>query len=202
MGESQHDRARYNVGADIHISGIEFDQFAHPQDWRRPFEETAGVADVSFGFRSLGQTGPDSERDIFELLAIEPHRFLEVGWFRDDFAGRSLSSIMVSLLPTSPLEAIQIPEDAGGVGVWAKPEASYQSLLVLFLVMDRRQIVTALPVGSPIDPTRWQLLSTLLPEDIPRPLQFLGMLTFEQGVFGSAGITGSVLLNDPARRRP
>ena len=196
LGESQHDRARYNVGADIHISGIEFDQFAHPQDWRRPFEETAGVADVSFGFRSLGQTGPDSERDIFELLAVEPQRFLEVGWFRDDFAGRSLTSIMGSLLPTSPVEPIPIPDDAGGVGVWAKPEAGYQSLLVLFLVMDRRQIVTALPVGSPIDPTRWQLLSTLLPEDIPRPLHFLGMLTFEQGVFGSAGITGSILLND------
>ncbi len=196
LGESQHDRARYNVGADIHISGIEFDQFAHPQNWRRPFDETAGVADVSFGFRSLGQTGPDSERSIFELLAVEPRRFLEVGWFRDDFAGRSLSSIMGSLLPTSPVEPIPIPEDAGGVGVWAKPESSYQSLLVLFLVMDRRQIVTALPVGSPIDPTRWQLLSTLLPEDIPRPLHFLGLLTFEQGVFGSAGITGSVLLND------
>ena len=196
LGESQHDRARYGVGADIHISGIEFDQFARPQDWRRPFEETVGVAEVSFGFRSLGQTGPDSDRDIFELLAVEPLQFSEVGWFRDDFADRSLSSVMGSLLPTSPFEAVPIPGDAEGVGVWAKPEASYQSLLVLFLVMDRREIVTALPVGSPIDPTRWQLLSTLLPEDIPRPLSFLGMLTFEQGVFGSAGITGSVLLND------
>ncbi len=196
LGESQRDRARYNVGADIHISGIEFDQFAHPREWRRPFEETAGVANVSFGFRSLGQTGPDSERDIFEILAVEPQQFSEVGWFRDDFSDHSFDSVMGSLLPASPFEAVPIPEDAEGVGVWAKPEASYQSLLVLFLVMDQRQIVTALPVGSPIDPSKWQLLSTLLPEDIPRPLLFLGMLTFEQGVFGSAGIAGSILLND------
>lgn len=196
LGGSQQDRARYNVGADIHISGIELDQFAHPQHWRRPFEETAGVANLSFGFRSLGQTGPDSDRDIFEVLAIEPRQFSNVGWFREDFADRSFSSVMGSLLPTSPLEPVPIPGDAEGIGVWAKPEANYQSLLVLFLVMDQRQIVTALPVGSPIDPTKWQLLSTLLPDDIPRPLHFLGMLTFEQGVFGSAGITGSVLLND------
>ncbi|MCY4529207.1 MAG: ABC transporter permease [Chloroflexi bacterium] len=196
LGESQHDRARYSVGADIHISGIEFDQFAHPQDWSRPFEETLGVENASFGFRSLGQIGPDSEREIFEILAVEPERFSEVGWFRNDFADHSLNSLMDSLLPTTPFEAIPIPDDAEGIGVWAKPEGSYQSLLVLFLVMDQRQVVTALPVGSPFDPTKWQLLSTLIPEDIPRPLHFLGMLTFEQGVFGSAGITGSILLND------
>ena len=196
LGASQDDQARYVIGADIRIDGIEFDQFANPQEWKQPFLDLPDVSSLSLGYRSLGQLGAISEKENFELLAVEPRQFSEVGWFRDDFAARPFTSVMGSMLPTEALIAIPIPEDSEGLGVWVKPDINYPSILILFLIMDQRQVVTALPIGSPTDPENWRLLSTLLPDDLPRPFLFMGMLMFEEGKLGPTGTPGAIRLND------
>ncbi len=121
LEHSYDDRARYAVGTDIRF---DFAAAAPARD----VTSIAATAGRSDGVRSaspaLRFTGavPGSLSDTrVTVLAVDPERFAETAWFRDDFAGESLAGLLARLEAGSgAVGGITLDADVKRFGVWVR----------------------------------------------------------------------------------
>lgn len=125
LERSYDDRAAYEAGAPVRVSsinsreGLDSDAFRQRMEGILGAETISPVARVSGSFQvSLFQY------QNFEVLGVEPDELPEIAFWRNDFAGQSLESLLDDL----PLDA-ETPEATGPVippgnqwlGVWGRP---------------------------------------------------------------------------------
>ena len=125
LSRSEREQALYDVGGEVVIRGSSFSV---------PFQqELAGLPGVH-------GASPLSRESVIllegfsgtstTLLAVDPETLPQNAWFRDDFAGKSLSALLAPLgqLPEGP-GGVLLPGDAERIGVWAKDGNTSQSLI-------------------------------------------------------------------------
>ncbi len=166
LDHSYDDRARYPVGADVRAA-----------DLRR----LAGAGDVAFlqamGAIPAGRVSAVSRSEALahfggkteplQALGVDPDTFGEVSYFRGDFSGESLESILRTLAMNAPTTTPRLlPEGTRQVGVWAKFPDIRGPLTLNLNVRDANGRVETLPLGSvrPGDPStqEWRFFAVNL----------------------------------------
>ena len=125
LSRSEREQALYNLGGEVVIMGPSLSG---------PLQEELGGLPGVDTFTPLSR-----ERVVLldgfsgtptTLLAVDPETLPQNAWFRDDFAGKSLSGLLELLgqLPEEP-SGILLPGDAERIGVWARDASAGQSLI-------------------------------------------------------------------------
>ena len=115
LSRGQREQALHEVGGDLVIRGASLSGSAQ-----------GGLAGIP-GVRTVSPMGRDSVTVIgglpgarADLLTVNPASLPQAAWFRDDFAGKSLSDLLKPLAesPQDMPRGIALPEDAEQIGVW------------------------------------------------------------------------------------
>ena len=179
------DRAAYAAAADIRITNLDGYQGELSADVEQ-LKQLDWIRHTAWGVRAQGQAGTTEQAPEFELLAVQPERFADVSWFRDDFARESLTDLMAAITPHSLPEALAIADDAaelviaadiayagtGRIDLWARisdPTGRTHTLQMERRASDRAS-GSATTYRSPI------------PRQLPRPLTLLGIEVYEPPV--------------------
>ena len=134
------------------------------------------------------------------LLAVDPNTLPQVAWFRDDFAGKSLTELVSPLTARAALQGILgegigrgilIPEGGETVGVWANLETLDSGILQGNLnlwarVSDSKGIYRSLPLGDLVNDVGeepWNYLEASL-VDVSPPVVLSGFHLTTSGSFG------------------
>jgi ABC-type lipoprotein release transport system permease subunit len=122
LNRSYSDRAGYEAGAPLRLSDIRRTDATGPAVLAPTLQETLAAEASSPILRTTGSIGPATGQIRFDLLGVEPETLGDVAFFRDDYAGRSLDSLLATLAEDSePQSPITIPADARWLGVWVNP---------------------------------------------------------------------------------
>ena len=179
------DRAAYAAAADIRITNLDGYQGELSADVEQ-LKQLDWIRHTAWGVRAQGQAGTTEQAPEFELLAVQPERFADVSWFRDDFARESLTDLMAAITPHSLPESLAIADHAaelvisadiayagtGRIDLWARisdPTGRTHTLQMERRSTDRASGSTA-TYRSPI------------PGQFPRPLTLLGIQVYEPPV--------------------
>lgn len=123
LNTSYEDRAAYESGAPLRLQGIrKVQDAAGPAALVDSIEQRYGAESSAPALRVDGTQGSGFDRTSFHLLGIDPGRFGEIAFFREDFAGSSLSSILGTLAADSEeTPGMDVPADARWLGMWLRP---------------------------------------------------------------------------------
>ena len=147
LDRSSKDRLMYESGADVRVTGI-----------RPPTEGISGtgleqvrdVEGVGFATPVLRWSGW-SESGVgdarFDLLAVRPDEFEEVGWCRPDLARGGLGRVL-GQISVSPQEGLPLPEDAHWLTVRVRPFVARSDVWVVARLEDSLGRFYTLPLGS------------------------------------------------------
>ena len=143
------ERVLFFTGSDVRLNGnlpvstfrrglSEADRFESKAVLRERYELMPGVESVSLVRRSSGHDLSKLFGGTYEMVAVEPESFVNVAWFRDDFAGRPLNELVSSLASEGGPEGIQIPRGSTRLNVRVKPDRFHPSILMTARVLDSR----------------------------------------------------------------
>ncbi|MDA1347386.1 MAG: ABC transporter permease [Chloroflexi bacterium] len=192
---SYEDRIKYDVGADLRVSGLPQNFVGRSRDELKEIYQTIpGVTSVSLGYRGDGVVGATSGGNRFQLLAVESEDFPYLAWYRDDFSARPLPGVMKRLLPQELNAPVKIPEDARTLGLWVKPGDEYAGLFLWGILSDVHGGISTVTFGEMGGP-EWKYLSVEIPVRIDQPLRLESLQIFER-VFGPSGTAGTMLMDD------
>ena len=123
LDSSYADRARYEAGADVRVNNMRNVPADGPESVDAALEAQLGAGQVTQVYRMNGSEGTIGGRTSFEVLGVEPEKLADVAYFREDFAGDSLSALMEELGPSLTAEdyGLTLPGDARWLGVWVDP---------------------------------------------------------------------------------
>lgn len=123
INKSYEDRAAYQAGAELRVSAIRRAEASGPGELAGTLQQRTGATAASPVLRTTGSHGQLISRVGFDILGVDPATFAAVAYFRDDFAGPSLGSLMEVLKRDGPVEndGIELPADARWLGVWMNP---------------------------------------------------------------------------------
>jgi ABC-type antimicrobial peptide transport system permease subunit len=123
LDSSYADRANYEAGAEVRIDNMRIVQAAGPDEVNTSLQDQFGAEKVTQVYRMGGSEGDLGGRTSFDILGVEPEALPDVAYFRQDFAGESLGSLMESLGPSLAGEdhGLVLPADARWLGVWVNP---------------------------------------------------------------------------------
>ena len=176
LERSRLDRVKYDIPADLRI------KVASPYlpDGLRGINEkflgSAVVDGTSLALRATGSFGSMS----FEVLGVEPGKFAEISWYRDDFSQRPLSAIMGALQTDEVTERVRIPDGAAELRAWVKPEWPYPNLYLQAVIEDAKGIMSTISLGRLQEPD-WRLMSAAIPSRLERPIYLSSVQVFEPG---------------------
>ncbi|MYC30353.1 MAG: ABC transporter permease [Chloroflexi bacterium] len=195
LEQSQEDRARYMVGADVRIehngsrrpvTSLGLDELATG--------DVAGLqlAEASRMNGNLLTQGFSSER--FSLLAVDSRELSRVAWFRPDFSeSHSLPSLMRSISPpvrsgeerqlgeiqihesllSGGSPGIELPPGATGLGLWANPGQPGARLAVGARLRDADGYTFDTIIGEPGEPGWQRIIGDLVPRNSRgRPIDY------------------------------
>lgn len=143
------ERVLFFTGSDVRLNGnvpvssfrrglSPDDQFKSTSILRERYERMPGVARVSLVRRSSGHDLSKLFGGTYDMLALDPQSFLDVAWFRGDFAKRPMSELFSSLKTEEGPQGILIPEEANLLGLRVKPDRPHPSILMTARVVDAR----------------------------------------------------------------
>jgi putative ABC transport system permease protein len=141
LEQSYADRAAYEAGAPGRIEAVRTPANV-PTD--RFVEAIVGATDAAVVSPVARLSGSYSislfNSEDLTLLAVEPESFRQVAFFRDDFAGDSLSALLGRLESSRAAEAPAAPEIPGGartVGFWAQMPVTPQQATIGVRLQER-----------------------------------------------------------------
>ena len=120
------ERVLFFTGSDVRLNGnvpvssyrrglSEEDRFESKGVLRERYEQMPGVETVSLVRRSSGHDLSKLFGGTYEMVAVEPQSFLNVAWFREDFAKDPMNELFSSLSPEGGPEGIAIPSGASAL---------------------------------------------------------------------------------------
>jgi ABC-type antimicrobial peptide transport system permease subunit len=175
LEQGYDDRAGYQAGAKARIGDVRAPFGANNEVFRSTIEGVTGSGDVSIALRQEGYysiTRLRSENVV--ILGVELDRFVDIAFWRDDFADKSLATLMKEVTPdpgARPVpQGVEVPRSARYLGLWAQnPLAANAATFGIRTVDDagiymEYRFVPAGPAGA----DRWQFFTT----DLTRPATF------------------------------
>ena len=171
LDASYADRARYEAGADVRINNMRDVNAAGPDGVNAALETQLRAEKVTQVYRMGGSEGSLGGRTSFEVLGVEPEAMSEVAYFRGDFAGDSLETLMQQLGPSLSSEdyGMILPADAHWLGIWINPIDMRSRFGVAMEVRDASGRYFSYIIGPP-DVVEMEPGWTLLVADLTQPL--------------------------------
>jgi hypothetical protein len=122
LSRSYDDRAAYEAAAPQRITGVRNSNLPTAEGFSERIGRVTGATDVTAVARMDGSYSTTRFRtENLTLLAVDPQQFDEFAFWRDDFAGPSLDSLMSRLEQEPPTPAGRpIPVGTRWLGVWAQ----------------------------------------------------------------------------------
>lgn len=191
LRRSNVEQVLYDAPSDLRINALAGYQEGGINGLKDRIEEIPGLESASIGFRTSGVIGATN----VEVLAVESDVFSEVVWFRDDFSDNTLDEVMSSLNFVEEMERIVIPDGTNILGIWARPESTYSSILLWVVVQDAAGVMHTLELGN-LNNTDWQLFKSKIPLNLEKPLSLVSVQFFEPGLSEVGHISGAVFLDD------
>ena len=122
---SQEERALFSVGTDLRVTGLSKLRNEEIEDISAKLEEIDGVEQTATAYRGSLPLGPlpNLGRQI-PILALDPETAPSLVWFRDDFAGEELQSLL-NRIRGSPSggQGIPVPGQAEKIAMWVYVDA-------------------------------------------------------------------------------
>ena len=118
------ERVLYAAGADVRLSGVSLNNRGTSRPLIEAYESADGVESAAAALRANGSHLSTRAGDsTLDILAVDSERFAETAWFRDDFAGESLSELMARLRPTGEIHpGAPLPQNARTLRILLKPD--------------------------------------------------------------------------------
>jgi putative ABC transport system permease protein len=120
---SQEDRALYSAGSDIRLTGIGSLASGFSEDAADKLKEVPGVENAMTATRALMTIGPLPNFGAqVDILGLQPEAAGDIAWWRDDFAGQDLAS-MLRRIQGSPVKehGIALPGEPVAISLWVNP---------------------------------------------------------------------------------
>ncbi len=206
VDQSYEDRARYAAGSDVRLIGMTLNRRGDSESFSEAFGEVPRATGVSPAYRA--NTSPALQlfgRSRFQLLAVDPQTFRDVGWYRDDFSESSLGGVLAAIEEDTPPAAhgLAIPGGAESLGVWALPTTPRGDLSLRARIADVNGRYLDYTVGA-LDERDWTFLELTLPPfresrfsrqiRLQPPLRLVSMTIRQRG--GLSLDPGAVYLDD------
>jgi len=221
LDRSSRDRLMYESGADVRVTGVRLPSEGISRTGLPQVGDMEEVDFVTPVLREGGWTQSARTGARFEMLAVRPDEFAEVGWWRPDLARGDLAQVL-DLIHLAPGAGLRLPEDAHWLSVQVRPFSARTDVWVvarledsvgrfytlplghLFpMSVDRNRFPCAIPddrsarpdwcrIGGSLMPPRIGGLTRMLPQT-PVVLHSLGIV----GLFGGLG-PGAVEMDDIA----
>jgi putative ABC transport system permease protein len=188
LSNSQRQRALHAVGGDLVVRGPSLD--ADSAARVALVDGVQAVTPVLIDSVPLLDIDPGQSAT---LLAAEPTALAQAAWFRDDFAGRSLSELGNLLRPLQTgvrVTGVPLPENADRIGLWvnvsdAEDQGQVLNVNVWVRLVDRRGQYRNVSLGSISDSQEgtvigsgWRFLEGELPvaiADAAHPLELVSI---------------------------
>ncbi len=171
LEQGYEDRASYQAIAKTTLRDVRQPFNVGNEQFVNTVSRATGAQDVSPAYRTDGYYSVTlfQSRNV-TLAAYESKRFEELAFWRSDFAGPSLGTLMARLRPESPpaiAEGLVLPPGSRFLGLWAHVPVPQTQLNLGFRLVDRSGIYTEyrlLPQGNPLA-DGWQFFAA----DLTRP---------------------------------
>ncbi len=194
LTRSQEEQVRFAVPSDIRVQGRPIFLSEGLRAMRARFVATPAITDSALGYRSSGTIGSIN----MQVLALEPEKFAQIAWFRDDFADVPLEQIMSEIVVPDVEKKVTLPVGAQSIGLWLKPLELQPLMSVWVVVQDSKGTVRTISLGEAGE-TEWHMLSNDLPDTLDGPLDLLAVSLYEPGTTTQTqggGRPGTVLFDD------
>jgi hypothetical protein len=193
LDRSNLERISHNAVADLRIAGIPAVSAQGVSAFRERFADVPDVTSVAVGMRKIGSFGATGRGRQFTLLGLDPIEFGEMSWFRDDFAEKSLPTLMRGLVAGNQDNSMSVPDTATKVGVWIKPDKFYSQLFLWAVFREANGQFKKVTMGK-LGSAEWHLVEAEI-DDLEFPAEFVALQLFEP-TFGAGGSSGSLQLDD------
>ena len=168
------ERVLFFTGSDVRLNGnVPVSSYRRNQSAVTQFESTSslteryeripGVDNVSLVRRSSGHDLSKLFGGTYDMLAVDPQSFLEVAWFRSDFANQPMRGLLSSLQTQGGPQGIPIPTGSKRLSVRVKPDRPHPSIRMTARVADANGRYHSYWLGS-IDFGSWETLDVDLSE--------------------------------------
>ncbi len=194
LTRSQDEQIQFGTPTDMRIQGTPLFLKKGLPGMLEEFVETPAIDSGALGYRSSASLSSVS----MQLLALEPKAFAEIAWFRDDFADLELEEIMDLIAVPDKQGGITLPEDSESIGLWIKPLDPQPLMSVWVVIRDSEGKVNAISLGD-VGSLNWHSASTVLPDDLVRPLNLMAVSLYEPGTTtqtSGGGTPGTVLFDN------
>ena len=208
------ERVLFFTGSDVRLNGnvpvssfrrdlSPDDQFKSTSIMMERYEQMPGIDSVSLVRRSSGHDLSKFFGRTYDMLAVDPESFLDVAWFREDFAGRPMSELFSSLTTEEGPQGIPIPAEVKLLEVRIKPDRPHPSVLMTARVVDSRGRYYSYRLGG-LNFASWEVLSVDLtavggrgqPSSAPTEPLTLASVSIQERRGDRRLQPGSVLIDD------
>ncbi len=171
LDSSYADRAQYEAGANVRIQNLNSVAASGPSTVDAYLADKTGASHVTQVYRLGGSEGDLGNQTSFDILGVEPESMRDVAYFRSDFAGDSLGTLMDKLGPSLSGSdyGLVLPADARWLGLWVNPVDMRSQFGLTMEVRDASGRYFTYLVG-PDDVTAMQPGWTLLVADLSLPV--------------------------------
>ena len=161
LNRSFEERALYASGAEIRLEGVILNSSGTSQPLVESYTRIPGVEEATPAMRGWGTDVSRLLGVSYRMLAVDKDVFPDIAWFRDDFADRSVPSLLRSL--GSPLlpQGIELPIDARTVGVVVRADRPHQGVVLAARMRDSNDRYFTHYLGV-LRSTEWLRLETPL----------------------------------------
>jgi ABC-type antimicrobial peptide transport system permease subunit len=161
------------------------------------------VPGVELASPVLRNSGHDLSRSFgtsYTMLALDGESFVDVAWYRDDFASEPIDELIASLAPGESPQALPLPADALTIQVALKSDRPHPTVRVTARLKDARGRYATLNLGT-LNSAEWAVLSTNLapggyaPPKSSLPITLVSLRIDETGA-GRRLQAGSIIIDE------
>ena len=184
------ERVLYESGADIRLSGVTLNNRGISRQFVEPYRSFDGIAEAAPALRTTGVELSLLRGDPgFDVLAVDPERFADVAWYRDDFSDDPLPEMLSQLKgPELPL-GLELPSSARSIEVLMRVDRPLPTVAVAARFRDANGRYFSYFMGF-LESSNWNILRADLFRErsfryelIPsRPLSFVSLMIGETDV--------------------
>lgn len=173
LDRSYHERADYVAGGDVRAENLRALSAAGTPVFLESVESVPAEAVLPI-LRTGGSIDVLGRFERVEVIGVDPDRFPEVAFWRNDFSTVPLSELVDTLEANEPPERIgvQLPQGARQVGIWLKAPLLRGGFSATIVLSDANGVSGAFNVGDlrPSDPVaeEWQFFTSTLDQQLGR----------------------------------
>ena len=164
------------------------------------FERVPGVDRASPFLRATGRDLTKLFSQGFEMLAVDGESFLDVAWYRDDFADEPIPELLAGLKNKNIFDGTLLPGDARSIGIRVKADRAHPTVRVTARVKTARERYYTYSFGR-LESGQWSemetdlQIGTLLSAEADFPLTLVSVRVDESNPETTL-LAGSLLIDE------